>query len=107
MSPKSNPDGPNKTTRYHVTNKLLMRDGSLKSTWRYEQLALPRIKTAKLLVKVIVGKVEKSRKAFEESLNRVPIVQDVNIFPVYPVLFSDITDVNRIPSGDVAPGSQT
>lgn len=80
VSPKSSPDGANKTTRYHVTNKLLPRDETVKPTWKYEQLPLPRVKTAKLLARILIGKVEKSRKEFENSLKRVPIIQDVPPF---------------------------
>jgi hypothetical protein len=65
------------TERYHATNTLLLRDGTLKSTWEFEQLPLPQVKAAKLLVKVLVGKIESSRNVFEGSLKKVPIVQDV------------------------------
>lgn len=81
LSPKSVSDAPHGTTRYHVTNKLQMRDGALKSTWEYEQLALPKLKTAKLLVKVLIGKVEKARKSFENCVKGVPLVQDVGSKP--------------------------
>jgi hypothetical protein len=75
VSPQS--DAPNQTTRYHVTNTLMNREGTLKDTWRYEKRILPTVKTAKLLVKVLFWKVEKSRSAFEESVGKVPTVQDV------------------------------
>ena len=62
---------------YHVTNKLQMRDSTFKSTWEYEQLALPSVKMARLLVKILIGKIEKARSDFENCIKSVPIIQDV------------------------------
>jgi hypothetical protein len=65
------------TNRYHVTNKLLERDGKFTSTWEFEHLPLPRIKMAKLLAKVLIGKIKSSQYDFEKSLERVPTGHDV------------------------------
>ena len=75
----SSKQDPNNARRYHATNKLQMRDGQLKSTWEYEHLPLPLVKVARLLVKVLIGKVKTSREDLERSLAKVPVVQDVNI----------------------------
>lgn len=55
-----------------------MRDDQLKSTWEYEHLPLPPVKVARLLVKVLIGKVKASRADLESSLEKVPVVQDVS-----------------------------
>ncbi|KAF2839085.1 hypothetical protein M501DRAFT_1031231 [Patellaria atrata CBS 101060] len=72
-SKDANPDS---TNRYHATNKLVKRDGTLKSTWEFEHYPLLETKNARLLVKVLIGKIKSSQYNFERSLERVPIVQD-------------------------------
>lgn len=47
--------------------------------WIYEQFPLEKIKTAKLLVRILIGKIEKPRSAFENSLRKVAIIQDVSV----------------------------
>jgi hypothetical protein len=64
------------------------QDGAPKETWKYEQRVLPPVRTAKLLVKILFGKVEKSRSAFEESVRRVPIVQDVRFQRILAMLLA-------------------
>ncbi|EFW20980.1 hypothetical protein CIHG_00194 [Coccidioides immitis H538.4] len=53
-----------------------MRDGTMQQTWRYDQNQLRKVKTARLLCRVLIGKSEKSRQELENSLRTVPVVQD-------------------------------
>ncbi|KMP01168.1 hypothetical protein DIZ76_011384 [Coccidioides immitis] len=76
VSPKDETDARGKTTRYHVTNKILSCDGEPKATWQYEKSLLLEADMAKLLALVLVGKVEKSGQELEDSLQKVPVVQD-------------------------------
>ena len=55
------------------------RGGTLCDTWQYEAMPLAEAKTAKLLVKIVVGKVKKARKDFEKSIEKVPIIQNVRL----------------------------
>ncbi|KAI9672998.1 MAG: hypothetical protein M1817_003162 [Caeruleum heppii] len=76
VSPKSKLDEPNATTRYHVTNKVQARgDSEADVLWHYERLELPKVRTVRLLVRVLVGKIESSRAAFEASLASVALIQ--------------------------------
>ncbi|KMU74246.1 hypothetical protein CISG_04596 [Coccidioides immitis RMSCC 3703] len=55
VSPKDETDARGKTTRYHVTNKILSCDGEPKATWQYEKSLLLEADMAKLLALVLVG----------------------------------------------------
>ncbi|EEP82169.1 predicted protein [Uncinocarpus reesii 1704] len=76
VSPKDDPDGDDRTVRHHATNKILLRDGTMQQTWQYQQDHLKKVKTTRLLCRILIGKVEKPRQELESSLRRVPIVQD-------------------------------
>ncbi|KAK2855652.1 hypothetical protein FQN49_004976 [Arthroderma sp. PD_2] len=89
VSPKSAPDSPNRTVKYHVTNILQPMEGTVREEWRYERLALAEVKTPRLLARLIIGKVAGSREEFEQCLDRVPIVQDD---PAWRCRSSSITD---------------
>lgn len=54
-----------------------MRGGVLQSTWEYERTVLPPIKAPKLLVKVLMSKIKKARGEFENSVESIPLVQDI------------------------------
>ncbi|KAK2739095.1 hypothetical protein FQN57_006661 [Myotisia sp. PD_48] len=68
-----------KTTRYMVVKKLRVQaDRTGADLWGLEEeLLIPPAATGGLLARVLIGKIKKSRKEFEESLRAVPIVQDV------------------------------
>ncbi|KAM5443220.1 hypothetical protein MferCBS31731_001537 [Microsporum ferrugineum] len=76
VSPKSAPDSPNQTVKYHVTNVLQPVEETVREEWRYERQLLAEVKTPRLLARLLIGKVEKSRREFEQCLGRVPLVQD-------------------------------
>ncbi|KAF3490703.1 uncharacterized protein GIQ15_00220 [Arthroderma uncinatum] len=94
VSPKSAPDSPNRTVKYHVTNVLRPAEGTVREEWRYERLPLAEVKSPRLLARLLVGKVVSSRGELDRCLDGVPVVQDVSerAAVCYRLSSSSVTD---------------
>ena len=71
------------TTKHHVKNTLQVDDTGVATTpWRYEKADIANVEAEpRLLVRVIIAKLLKSREQVEEILESVPVYQlDVKEF---------------------------
>ncbi|KAI1995295.1 hypothetical protein LOZ54_000609 [Ophidiomyces ophidiicola] len=79
VSPKENSNSNYQTIQYHATNRIQLRDGMMKATWELERVQLGKSEPVRLLARILIGKVERSRDELDKSLESVAVVQDVRI----------------------------
>ncbi|KAI1911707.1 hypothetical protein LOZ58_003651 [Ophidiomyces ophidiicola] len=76
VSPKENANSNYQTIQYHATNRVQLRDGMMKATWELERLQLGKAEPVRLLARILIGKVERSRDELDKSLKSVAVIQD-------------------------------
>ncbi|KAI1915960.1 hypothetical protein LOZ53_000867 [Ophidiomyces ophidiicola] len=76
VSPKENSNSNYQTIQYHATNRIQLRDGMMKATWELERVQLGKSEPVRLLARILIGKVERSRDELDKSLESVAVVQD-------------------------------
>lgn len=76
VCPKNESDpSAQKPWRYHAKNSV-QRDTEGKAPWVFEQQELVELQSHMLLVRLLIAKLQRSRRELERSLERVPILQN-------------------------------